>query len=130
MLCGMHNSHRCQHSCQSQPQSAPITHHYGHLLASCLCLQVQEGHETCATCGRQPNFFDLVKTATNVHTPAFLRAIFMGEHGPILNSNSSQRIQCAGCGSEMPREATRFVCIQATAAGPVRGYKHSYTHKK
>ena len=64
--------------------------------------------EACPNCSRRNTFLDVVKTALAVHTPAFLRDVFTGKHGHIINSAPTQRCECFGCGLELPEEATKF----------------------
>lgn len=64
--------------------------------------------ESCPNCSRRNTFLDVVKTALAVHTAEFLRDVFAGKHGHIVNSAPSQRCECFDCGIELPLEATKF----------------------
>lgn len=66
----------------------------------------------CPGCGRQNNFLDVVMTALNVHSAEFLRTVFQGQFGHVLNSASHQRCECADCGLQLPREASKFLCVK------------------
>ena len=71
-------------------------------------VKTRTGFECCKTCNRTNNFLDVVNTGLKVHTAAFLRKVFDGEYGHILNAAQSQPCDCFGCGSALPAEATKF----------------------
>lgn len=94
------------------------------------CYWVKTRVGNCPRCDRQNNFLDVVQTGLNVHDASFLRKVFTGEFGSILNSASHQRCECAGCGVQLPKEATKFLC-QATdlSLGGSSYYFPIYTHR-
>eukprot|EP00922_Rhytidocystis_sp_ex-Travisia-forbesii_P051596 GHVS01076531.1.p1 GENE.GHVS01076531.1~~GHVS01076531.1.p1 ORF type:complete len:177 (+),score=31.53 GHVS01076531.1:1550-2080(+) len=65
--------------------------------------------KNCPTCGRCNNFLDVVATALEQkHTPEFLRDVFTGKHGHILNRSKGQRCVCYKCKTQLLDDATKF----------------------
>jgi hypothetical protein len=79
---------------------------------------------------------DVVLSGLNVHDTAFLRKVFLGEYGHVLNSASHQRCECASCGIQLPKDATNFLSMSpedkerwATAEAPWFTFGGGYTHR-
>lgn len=83
-------------------------------------VKTDERHQYCK-CGRRGNFYDVVKTAVDgkTHGATFLRDVLTGKYGSIVNTNSHQRCDCAGCGTELA--ATKFLSTGPSSRASVKG---------
>ena len=92
-------------------------------------------HEHCNKCNRINNFLDVVVTGTeSVHSREFLKDVFTGKHGQIVNTNKHQRCKCAECGNILPLEATKYLlpCVRKSTANSLLQGSYLYpvyTHK-
>ena len=88
---------------------------------------VKTKEEHCQECGRRNNFLDVVATGLRVHKPSFLVDVFAGKYGYVLNTQTHQPCMCYGCGTLLPKSATKLsaskpLSAEALAAGKKQTY--------
>lgn len=110
-------------------------------MCAALCPQMEQGsfqqnyyiktsvlHQNCIECGRRNNFLDLVATGLHVHSAEFMRDVFSGKYGNILNSNPHQHCSCYGCGVLLHADSTKFASAPPSVTECHRGHV-AYVHK-
>jgi hypothetical protein len=80
----------------------------------------------CKCCGRHVSFLDVVHTGTKLHGAEFLRSVFLGDYGKVLNSADHQRVCCYKCNAELPAGAPIYSAPQMPNATQLPGGQYLF----